>query len=397
MRILYESFVEKGGALASYSMLLRAMAAQFPQDEIMIACLKPSALASLGDVPNITVLPIPCRASRECARLVHQTVGLRRVARRCRPDVIWSTNLGPYSRTGFPQVMSVLNAFQTHPWEALRYHSAHWVRLAGLRWSFRCSLARCDGAMVETNLMRQYLARVRGAPARIAVIPKAVESEEDFRPELLREDLAGKLRAGAAFDAETFLYVATANPHKNHRTVVSAVQRLRSEGVNVRVAFTLTESELRRLCGRRVQHLVQTGCIVPLGWVPKQQLRAVYDACHACVMPSLLESLSSAHLEAMHWGKPQISADLDYARDLCGDASLYAAAEDPAEWAANMRRLVQDDALRSRLVAAGYARVKSYPRSWAEVASRIRRFLEEIVTAHQRGEPPRNSAACEQQ
>lgn len=384
MRILYESFVEKGGALAHYCVLLRTMATQFPQDEIIIACLASSALASLGDVPNITVVPVPRGVSKECSRLMNQTVGLRRIARRHRPDVIWSTNLGPYCRTGFPQAMTVVNSFQTYPWGVFRYHPGHWVRVAVLRWFFRRSLACCDGAMVQTNLMRRYLSRLRGSPARIAIIPKAVETEEGLRHEPLQEDLARKLHGGVTPNAPTFLYVASGSPHKNHRTVATAVRRLRSEGVNVRVAFTLTESELRRICGGKVQDLLRSGHVLALGWVPKQQLRALYDSCHACVMPSLLESLSSAHLEAMHWGKPQVSADLEYARDLCGDASLYCPADDPDAWACQMKRLMRDDMLRERLVHAGHKRMESYPRSWAEVAHRTRAFFGELIHAVRR-------------
>ncbi len=125
--------------------------------------------------------------------------------------------------------------------------------------------------------------------------------------------------------------------------------------------------------------LIESGHLLPLGWINKEQLLAVYEACDACVMPSKSEQLSSAHLEAMHWRKPQISADLPYAHDLCGDATLYADPDDPADWAAKMQTLMENPERRDRLVAAGLDRMKSFPKTWKEVARRVRTFLAEVA------------------
>ena len=64
-------------------------------------------------------------------------------------------------------------------------------------------------------------------------------------------------------------------------------------------------------------------------------------------MPSHLESLSSAHLEAMQWGRPQITADLPYARDLCGPAALYVPVDDWNAWRREIERLRDDEPLRA--------------------------------------------------
>ncbi len=77
--------------------------------------------------------------------------------------------------------------------------------------------------------------------------------------------------------------------------------------------MTLSEDELCERTGEAVVDLSPVGTSANSVELAKSHLRAVYSACHACVMPSLLESLSSSHLEAMQWGKPQISANLPYA------------------------------------------------------------------------------------
>jgi len=376
---MYETFSERGGGIASYKILLKTLATQFPEDHYYIVSLDSSELVSLGELGNVTVVKIKPGLHKELARFRLEAAGLRRIAKAHEVDVIWSTNVGPYLRTGIPQVMSVINAFQIYPWSVTRHHPDNRFHVAALRWFFRRSLARCDAALVETSLMGEYLSRVKGAPARIAVIPKAVESLDDFPPAPLPERIVQLFQSGLGKDTFTFLYVATPEPHKNHKILLPAVQRLGSLGLQARLALTVTADQLFRIGGRLARQLVENGYILPLGWVPKENLRAVYDACQACVMPSVLESLSSAHLEAMHWGRPQICADLPYAHDLCGEAAAYAAAENPSQWAAQMQRMLCDAPLRSALVKAGCERMKDYPATWKEVARRVRAFLAEVA------------------
>ena len=96
-------------------------------------------------------------------------------------------------------------------------------------------------------------------------------------------------------------------------------------------------------------------------------------------MPSLLESLSSSHLEAMQWRKPQMAADLPYAHDLCGEAALYAEPENPSDWAAKMRAVVEDPLALRAIGGSGRGADEGLSRSWREVARQVRGFLAEVA------------------
>ena len=179
----------------------------------------------------------------------------------------------------------------------------------------------------------------------------------------------------------TFLYIATCLPHKNHKTLLAAMEILRNRGIAARLVLSATEKQLQQSYdAKKVLSLIKSGQILPLGWVNKEQLAAIYDASDACVMPSHLEQLSSANLEAMHWKKSQISADLAFAHDLCGDASLYANPNDPNDWADKMQALIEYPELRNQLIANGVNRMKYFPQSWQEVARKEKAFLEAIRT-----------------
>lgn len=389
MKILWVDLAPRSGAQASYALLLRAMATQSPQDEHVVLCPIESSYWPLGELPNVRVSPFTRGLLAEPRRLAVQTSLVARIARDQGADVIVTTNLGPYVRTGVAQVLIALNAFQFYPWSVSRHHPRSRFSLAVLRWFFRRSVRCCDAVQVETDVARDYIARIPGAPSLIATIPKAVDSDDDEAEVPLSAHLRRQFDGGLGAEAFTCLYVATALPHKNHATVVAAMEVLRAQRIPARLMLSATPEQLAGVCSfPLLSSLMATGHVVPIGWLDKKDLSAVYRASDACVMPSFVEQLSSAHLEAMQWRRPQVSADLDFGRALCGDAAIYAQPQSPSDWAAKIRLLMEDPRLRERLVAAGSARMQSFPVRWSEVARRQRDFLSEVVARHLRPTTP---------
>lgn len=328
---------------------------------------------------NIEVISYGGKRYLEIDRAVLGFSGLKRIARERNPDIIWSLNIGLYIRAHVPQVLSVNNPHQVYPWEVTRYHPDSPLNVAFLRWFFRKSLRVSDAVIVQTPVMAEYIKKINGSPKSIAVIPKAIENIDDVLPKPLSTNMKKKMEGVLGVKAFTFLYVATYIPHKNHKTLIEAFNLLAAEGVNVRVILTIGLHELVKCCGNKALGLIESGHLLLFGWVEKVYLKSLYEACDACLMPSVLESLSSAHLEAMQWGKPQITSDLPYSHDLCGDAALYVAAEDPRAWSIKIKELMTNSILRERLIAAGQEQMKHFPATWAEVAHNVHAFLENII------------------
>jgi glycosyltransferase involved in cell wall biosynthesis len=274
--------------------------------------------------------------------------------------------------------LSVNSPFLAYGKEAAALYPGSLLNRTAIFWFFRRSLKCADGVLTQTEMMASRVRAQKEAPPRIAVAPKAVESEEVVAPQPLSETTLALLRQGPLHKAFTFLYVATDFPYKNHKLLGAIFQDLAARRIQARVIVTLKADQLTALCGPAAGELIRQGYLAPVGWVAKEHLRALYDACDACLMPSLIESQSSAHLEAMNWGKAQICADLPYARDLCRNAAVYVNPADPSAWAREIEALMPDSARRDQLVAAGHARMKEFPASWVDVAMRVRSFLREV-------------------
>lgn len=379
MRILFAYFNGGGGGLSNIILLIGAMAKQFPDDQIDVISSPAVDFSPLEGMKNVTLRRLAASGAGEIGRLRFSISGLRRIARELRSDVVWAMNLGMYLRCSVPQVLSINNAYQTYPISCLKLHPAGLFSAGFLRFFSTLSIRASCGIVVQSEVMKAQLVQ-RGINAKpILVSPKSVESsgEVDWKP--LPETAAKMLDKSEGSGVFDFLYVATGFPHKNHRVVVDAIRRLRAEGRESRLIVTIDREELRGLCGNMAEELVGEGAIVPLGWVDKSHLRALYEASDACVMPSILESQSSAHLEAMAWSRAQVSSDSEYARELCGDASLYADPRSPAEWARAMGRISDSSELRAELVRRGHARMLGFPTSWARAAVDTRDFLFKAV------------------
>jgi glycosyltransferase involved in cell wall biosynthesis len=385
MRILFRH-LDPGlsGAVSSICKLLEAYCARFPDDRLTIMCCGESPLATLQQrFDNVEAEAVPSGAFREICRMMWGAHGVRVQSAREHYDVIWCLNVGPYVNTAVPQVLSIHNAFQIYPWQMARYHPGTRPQVAALRWFFRMSLRRAHAAIVQTDLMKEYVQRINGCPRKVVVLRKAVVSAPHDTGHPLPAQLQAALRKGSG--VLTLLYVATFSPHKNHGVLSAMMEICRSRGAAVRLVVTLDTTQWCVVGGPASESLMRSGHVIPIGWIPKDQLFHLYASCDVCVMPSLLESLSSAHIEAMQWRKPQIVADLPYAHDLCGEAALYAGVNDPMHWVSTLELLQSDPALRDRLVTLGAERLLDFPETWKDMAEELRHVFTDVVGGHNRG------------
>lgn len=377
MRILFQYFSGGGGGLSNIILLLRMLAKLYPQDQIVVVCSPDSELSCLSVLPNIEVVFYGGSRHKEVDRLLLGYFGLKKIVKKYQVDVAWSLNVGSYVNLSVPHVLSVNNAYQVYPLDDVaQYHPRSRFSLIFLRAFFQKTLRHSNAVILQTNLMQEYVQEINGAP-KSYVVSKAVERDEDVTVEPLPLEISSVLDQKKV--AYNFLFVATNSPHKNYKLLIEAFGILAKRAVNVRVILTISEEDAIRLGGGNAKSLIDSGYVVPLGWVKKQHLRSLYQAADACLMPSLLESLSSAHLEAMQWGKPQIVADLPFSRDLCGDAAIYAPVTDSEVWAESIERLMSDDALKSRLIKQGYERMALFPKTWDDVALRVHKIFENMV------------------
>ena len=113
--------------------------------------------------------------------------------------------------------------------------------------------------------------------------------------------------------------------------------------------------------------LPASGNVFPLGFVSDDDLAALLGRALCFAFPSRTEGFGLPLLEAMVHGAPIVTSNRASMPEVCGDAALYAAPDDPAAWLARIARLAENQTLRATLRAKGSLRYKRF--SWRDGAS----------------------------
>lgn len=206
--------------------------------------------------------------------------------------------------------------------------------------------------------------------SRIRVVPEA--ASERFQP-----PPPGSVR-------ERFvLYAGGISPNKNLGTLVRAFARLedaRQAGWRLLLAGDY-QSDGFRSCFRDISALVRDCGIADqvqfLGYVPDEELAALYQRAGLFVLPSYDEGFGLPAVEAMASGAPVIVSQGNSLTEVAGEAALSFPPHDEQALAGHMQRLIADPQLREQLSRLGSQRSAEF--SWSRSASILVRVLEEAA------------------
>lgn len=245
------------------------------------------------------------------------------------------------------------------------------IKSAAHRLVLRSAVQRAQTIIVPSEFVaeqvREYLPR---ATNKIVVIPEGVHEAPHPHP----------LPRG---EGSRILYVGNAYPHKNLERLLRAFVILR---------LTHPEAELilagyddyffRRLRDFAVrERLVDNVRFIPS---PKDDtLEQLYRSAGIFVIPSLTEGFGLTPLEAMARGIPVVSSRGGSLPEALGDAALYADPRDVGDLAAALRRTVEDEPLRQKLINAGREQAAHY--SWVRAAQQTLEVYEHQEGTHRIG------------
>jgi glycosyltransferase involved in cell wall biosynthesis len=226
------------------------------------------------------------------------------------------------------------------------------------RWDriYRATLTRALAVITNSPSGARRIARLYQVdPHRIIELP--------FLPSLaVRHHAAGsgrssieRVRRNYDLPARYVFYPAYFSDDKNHLYLLEGMVDLkRRHGITLHAVFCgsgmargQTEVE------RQAQALGLTAQVHFLGWVPDDDIPALYEGAIALVMPAYLGPTNLPPLEAVTLGCPVIYSDLPEFREQMGDAALYCDLTDVSSLANHLAALIQNHQLRDRLLQAG--------------------------------------------
>lgn len=195
------------------------------------------------------------------------------------------------------------------------------------RWWIWLNYSHANQYVVQTKTMRDRLKKFKKETIPIVVLP--------FSSSVKNEQQAFNNKPNV--NICSFIYVASGDPHKNHKNLVKAWLLLAKENIRPKLSVTIDEEKYPQLCdwlqhnSKKYQLDVEN-----LGLLGRSAILEHYKQSDALIYPSLIESFGLPLVEARNAGLPIIAAELDYVRDLVEPDETF----DPTS-AVSIKRAVQ--------------------------------------------------------
>ncbi len=226
---------------------------------------------------------------------------------------------------------------------------------------------RARAVVAVSENTRRDLERIWKIPReRIVVVYEGVSPE--YRPPE-NEAKITETCARYGLAKPYFLYLGGFDPRKNLHNMLLGFKRFLLAGGDHRLALCGDHRGFEGYLYDLVEELGLEERVVMTGFVPEDDLPALYSGADAFLCLSLYEGFGLPLLEAMACGTPVLASRVSSIPEVVGDAGLLVDPLEPGEIAAGLRRLADDRVWAGELADRGLERVGLF--TWERAANSI--------------------------
>jgi glycosyltransferase involved in cell wall biosynthesis len=349
---------QRAGAGTYIYNLVQALA-QVDRDNTYFVFAKPETFDA-RDLERDGFRLVPVRLPSRLARMLWEQATLPVHLRRLNVDVLHSPHYTTPLAPG--------------PWRrVVTFHDVTFFLLPGrypvlrrlyFQGASRAGARLADLVIAVSETVKSDLVRHLSLPAEtVRVVPLAPGAgfrplDDSARMEAVRERYGLPLRF--------ILNVGTLEPGKNQATLVRAFHRLKAQGLEQGLVIAGQRGWMYEKLFRLVDDLGLREDLRFVGYLPDDDLAAVYSMADLFVFPSLYEGFGLPPLEAMACGLPVVASSAPALAEVLDGAALLVDARDVSALADASARALRDRRLRSRLRRQGLERASQF--SWQRTA-----------------------------
>jgi glycosyltransferase involved in cell wall biosynthesis len=231
----------------------------------------------------------------------------------------------------------------------------------GVRWA-RSAAARIIVPSEHTK--KEIVQLYRVDPDKISVIHLGV----DRRFEPVDRDQARQIAAERyGIRSPYVLTVGVIQPRKNLGRLLDGFAGLKGiRQTNHKLVIVGKPGWKETNLQRRIDELGLGEDVIFTGYVPREDLPALYSGADAFVYPSVYEGFGLPPLEAMACGTPVITGNRSSLPEVVGEAGIMVDPYDAEAFARAMANVLSSESLRNEMSALGIARAAKF--TWDETA-----------------------------
>lgn len=264
----------------------------------------------------------------------------------------------------------------------LRYHPSrrastlgpikYWFKNLGYRLVVRSAVKRAERIIAVSEFTKKEILKFyRLNPEKVKVVYEGLtklgqnNEKNDDKEALLRYNITKPF----------ILYVGNAYPHKNLEFLLWSFKVLAEKWPGQLVLAGKKDYFYNRLENYSRELNLGDRCLF-LGYIPDEDLAALYRSAEVYIFPSLYEGFGLPPLEAMSWGLPVLNSDIPCLREVCGEASEYFDPAAEASLVGKVRLLLNNQERREELRRFGFKQVEKY--RWEEAVEKHQQIFTEV-------------------
>jgi glycosyltransferase involved in cell wall biosynthesis len=324
-------------------------------------------LVVVSNKPIDTQAPLPSHVRiherhRFPVRIGWMQLRAARALHALKPDVAHFTNGMIPAGSSVPAIVTI------HDMSLRLFPRCHPVRRVLLnRPLMRVAIQRAAAIVTVSHSARQDLLRLHGiAPERVSVVHEAASPV--FRP-IDDRDRLDAVRARHGLPERFILYVGTIEPRKNLPRLIDAFAAARRAGIAHRLVCVGPYGWSSRDLSSHIDERGVREVVHFTGYVPFDDLPAIYNLAEFFVFPSLYEGFGLPVVEAMACGTPVITSATSSLEEIAGDAAALVDPTNTDSLLAAIRRLATEPAYRRDLADRGRQRSRAF--SWTQTAKEM--------------------------
>lgn len=392
MRILINAAsAHMGGSVTHLQSILRWLPGQISDGDIIVY-VPESTTGRLPARSDIDIRPYPYASTQGLRRLYFDQVEIPRLALQEEIDVL-------FSATGFgtlwspvPQVLLVRNMKYFDPQFQAKYRELgrSFRRIRLRRWHSLLSIRAADAVLFPTRAMQKTVeSHISLNGTATHPLHYGFDAEAFVMEGNAQASIASTLRQRTGSERPILLNVSTYAVHKNLETLIEALPALRDAHPGLTLVTTTSREQTSDTdeydaLKQRAAELEVDDAWVELGYVPHDDLTALYRGADLYVFPSFTESFGNSMVEAMALGLPVIAADTAVHREVCGEAAAYFDTFDATDCTETICGVLRNDDRRTGMMRASGRRADHF--SWERYTNRLSEIFRKLIHTGENGQ-----------
>ena len=360
--VMLRHFGQPGGIGVYTNNILHALFKIDQRNQYLLMFGRLEQLGHFDSYPNVNEQVV-----RAPNKLWWDQVAVPRLARKEQLDIVYNPKLSVPLFGGYKKILVMHGSEQFAIPHAFKWHDRLYFSIAN---PIYCKKA--ESIIISTHSGAADVSRYMDAePAKIEVINFSYNES----CQIIEEDLKEEIRSKYGLPEHFILFLGGLNPLKNLSNLVRAYHKIR-DSIPQKLIITgfrrwKFSADLDLIAKLELSEDIQW-----TGYIPDEDIPALYNLADLFVFPSLYEGFGMPVLEAMACGCPVVATNAGCTPEVAGDAARLVDPYSPQEIAAGIQEVLGDEELYQRLVTKGLERAQQF--SWARCAQETLALFESL-------------------